>query len=510
MVRQLTKVKLHEVSLVDSPANKLARVMLFKRAGATGDGNYPSAALKREFSADERKGFAKSGAAMSDGSFPISNTADLANAIHAIGRAKDVAMVKAHIRSRAKVLDATNKLPESWDKRDSGNAVMKFAISKDAALAKNYGDGEAVDFDAAQQRCEESEVVSALMHEVDEAVCSLGSAIWSIQADDTLNDKGAAISASLDQFSEHVKTVVPEGVENALVAQALSQAGYTLNAQGGIELSKGVDSTMTMHKDIAKALGLPETTSEADLTAAVIKVAGTELKDLRAQLEKANALASLTGAEKVRFEKLDATAQPEFLKMSAADRKKQMDAEDLKDEAADEDLEKRIAKGEAFRTDDGAVLTKKDFGSDAGFAFAKAQAASNKTLRDQVAKQNDEGDIRKRTDVVKSEIGMIGKADDVAMLLHEIGKKDPKLADRAEALLKSANVLIKAGSLFGERGSSMAGESEPTHAITKLATELVKADPKLSMEKARGLVRKQNPELRAREEDATKARVRAN
>lgn len=70
--------------------------------------------IERKFSADQRKAAAKSGAAMSDGSYPIENKSDLSNAIRAIGRAKNPAAVKAHIKTRAKALGATDMLPDDW------------------------------------------------------------------------------------------------------------------------------------------------------------------------------------------------------------------------------------------------------------------------------------------------------------------------------------------------------------------------------------------------------------
>jgi cell division protein FtsB len=88
---------------------------------------------KRDFSDDERKKLAESGAAMSDGSFPITDTQDLKNAIHAFGRAKDKAKAKAHIIARAKALDQTGLLPANWhkegkgDHKDDGSEGNKFA-----------------------------------------------------------------------------------------------------------------------------------------------------------------------------------------------------------------------------------------------------------------------------------------------------------------------------------------------------------------------------------------------
>ncbi len=68
----------------------------------------------RDFSTEERKKLAKSGAAMPGGGFPIANVGDLRNAIRAIGRAKNPAAAKAHIVKRAGALGATSELPDDW------------------------------------------------------------------------------------------------------------------------------------------------------------------------------------------------------------------------------------------------------------------------------------------------------------------------------------------------------------------------------------------------------------
>lgn len=71
--------------------------------------------LNRDFSEEERRRLAKSGAAMSDGSFPIVTKEDLSNAVQAIGRAKDPEAAKRHIIKRARALGAEEMLPESWE-----------------------------------------------------------------------------------------------------------------------------------------------------------------------------------------------------------------------------------------------------------------------------------------------------------------------------------------------------------------------------------------------------------
>lgn len=70
--------------------------------------------VERSFTQDQRDKLAKSGAAMSDGSFPIETKGDLRNAIQAFGRAGNKTAVKRHILKRARALGATDMLPEDW------------------------------------------------------------------------------------------------------------------------------------------------------------------------------------------------------------------------------------------------------------------------------------------------------------------------------------------------------------------------------------------------------------
>lgn len=73
-------------------------------------------AMKRDYSTASRERMAESGAAMPDGSFPISNASDLRNAIQSVGRAKDYNAAKQHIMRRARALGLVDMLPEDWKK----------------------------------------------------------------------------------------------------------------------------------------------------------------------------------------------------------------------------------------------------------------------------------------------------------------------------------------------------------------------------------------------------------
>lgn len=89
---------------------------------------------KRKFSGKDRKRLVGSGAAMSDGSFPIANAKDLSNAHQAIGRAKNPAKAKAHIKNRAKALGLPNPFKESKKAAKLAEAV---AVVSDLELTKS-------------------------------------------------------------------------------------------------------------------------------------------------------------------------------------------------------------------------------------------------------------------------------------------------------------------------------------------------------------------------------------
>ena len=72
---------------------------------------------KRDVGPDKREEMAKEGSAMEGGGYPIANVGDLKNAIQAIGRAKDPAATKRHIIKRARALDATDLIPDSWTEK---------------------------------------------------------------------------------------------------------------------------------------------------------------------------------------------------------------------------------------------------------------------------------------------------------------------------------------------------------------------------------------------------------
>lgn len=94
---------------------------------------------ERDFNTKQRTSMAKKGTAMSDGSFPISNTSDLANAVSAYGRAKDKAAAKRHIIKRARALGAVGSLPDDWNVSEAAPTVHETATLSERATQGKAG-----------------------------------------------------------------------------------------------------------------------------------------------------------------------------------------------------------------------------------------------------------------------------------------------------------------------------------------------------------------------------------
>jgi hypothetical protein len=156
----LERLVVEEISLVDRPANKGARVVL----------------AKREVGAKERAALAGSGNALPGGSFPIKNVADLKNAIQSIGRAKDKAAAKALIIRRAKELGATELLPKTWSVKKEDEAETYNEIRTEQTIRAAIWTG----MDALRE------------------------SVMSILRDDTVTDPAAMVAQSVNQFRDDI------------------------------------------------------------------------------------------------------------------------------------------------------------------------------------------------------------------------------------------------------------------------------------------------------------------
>jgi hypothetical protein len=306
--------KLAEISAVDRPAQKPARMAIMKRDDgqlytSIEKGDLDDAAvtyLKREFTAEERERAASSGAALPDGSFPIENAVDLHNAMRAVGRAKNQSKAKAHIRERAKALGLETKLTDAFK---SAPLVEKFM-----ALFRK------------------TDTPSELNETLEKSTAALAESVASIVDDDAVTDKASALSKTFAQFYEYL-------------AKALAAGGAVISS----------DKEQDMSAAIKKALGLAESATEAEVTAAIVKLASAENKEKDAKIVKleselAIAKAGMDDDEKKFHDGLkDDDAKAKFRGASKADRKVAMTKrddlpEDVRKALAEhDDLKKKVA-----------------------------------------------------------------------------------------------------------------------------------------------------------------------
>ena len=186
--------------------------------------------LKREFSAEQRRSAAESGAALPDGSFPIHNKSDLHNAMQAIGRAKDPAKAKAHIRRRAKALGLSGELSDAFK---SGVPYAERVAEFFADLFKRKDDGLIAD-------------------NFDDALAGLAESVKSIMDDDGAADKHDMLAKTFTQFHDHVSPLI----------------GDRASPQQPTDTQENPMSAALM-----KALGLKEDASEEDALKKIAEMA---------------------------------------------------------------------------------------------------------------------------------------------------------------------------------------------------------------------------------------------
>jgi len=236
MAKILRRLRINEVSSVTRGAGEGVKIMLMKIAPPYTDleqGDLSDAALsyiKREFSAEQRRSAADSGAALPDGSFPIHNKSDLHNAMQAIGRAKDPAKAKAHIRRRAKALGLSGELSDAFKNAPYTERVAEFF----ADLFKRQDE-------------------HAVAESFDAALAGLAESVKSIMDDDSDADKDDMLAKTFTQFHEHITPLLGD---RASPRQPTDKQG---------------DDPMSA--ELKKALGLKEDASEEDALKAIAELA---------------------------------------------------------------------------------------------------------------------------------------------------------------------------------------------------------------------------------------------
>lgn len=278
MTRRIMRtLKLTEISAVDRPCQEGARMTIMKRV--------TDEYWKRDFTQAQRDAAASSGAAMGDGSFPIENTSDLKNAIHAVGRASDPAKAKAHIISRAKSLGATDLLPNDWVGKnvgtpDNGDEDMSADTEKKVGELSQQIADLTKKLDAAEKSAAESAVLKTQLDTLTKSLDELKKASDPEKAKKDAETKKA--------FDEAVKAEVDKQVAAEIAKrEEVDKNDETIEIDG-----------VTVRKSQAKdpqMFALLKAQTEKSQMAEFTKRAETEIKYLPGEtLVKAKALRAVS------------------------------------------------------------------------------------------------------------------------------------------------------------------------------------------------------------------------
>jgi hypothetical protein len=128
---------------------------------------------KRDYSTAQRKDMAANGQAEPDGSNPIKDVKDLHDAISTFGLNKNKPKAMAHIRARAKALDATKELPDEWKSAEGTITALDPDVTKSATDSQWM-------HDPTQLKAIAAGIGTFLKAEIDEYIAGENEA-WDIQ-----------------------------------------------------------------------------------------------------------------------------------------------------------------------------------------------------------------------------------------------------------------------------------------------------------------------------------------
>lgn len=433
MAKRLTRLKIREVSSVDRGAGEGVRVVMFKR----------------EFSGKERDAAAESGAAMSDGSYPIKNASDLRNAARLVGRAKNPAAAKAHIISRARALGLTDQLPDGWlNKRlEEIFAKRELSIGEDGTISV----GDPPDGNAF------AGLESTVKNRVSDAADVFCESCREIMASDEA-DKQSLLEKSYAEFVEHVGQLAPEGSEQAVAAAVIAELANE-------------DEPMLTDKEIE---ALKAKAAEAETLKAEVAKRDAEITKRDAEL----AFAKMSDAHKAHAAKLSDADRAKFVAMSAEERDAAVTAATKK---RDEDpvfkaMNERIAKTES----------------------------ENAELRKRL---DAEEDAREKASFAKRAVDTFCQPEAFGETLRKAYKGDAAAQAEVDKVVLSMKRVAETAETFKQFGGGGGSTDSAKAEIAAKAEEIRKADSKLSYEQAyaRALTDPANRELAKRVRDEERA-----
>lgn len=224
---------------------------------------------------------------------------------------------------------------------------------------------------------------------------------------------------------------------------------------------------------LKKSLGLPESATDAEVTAALEKreQERTELQATVADLAKKATLTDETRAHFEALEKSDKDKAKAFLDKDEAGRK----------------AEVAVAKSgdETFSTADGAVISKRAVG-DAAFSIMKSQEIRLQAQAADLAKAAEATALAGFAKRAGDEFShLAGSVQDRAAILKHLSTAPADVQKAADALLKAAEGAAKFAFEKAGHGGGLSPERLDANAeLKKRADALVKADPELTAAQA--------------------------
>jgi len=230
---------------------------------------------KKDYSDAERADMAEAGQALPGGGFPIKSVKDLRNAIQSIGRAKDPAQAKAHIKTRAKALGREDLIPDNWK-------------GADAELVK----ADDMKHDAADLAAIRNGLIATIKAELDEMVAGDENEICDVR--ELLTTLELFLCWWTDEASENETEAPFTGWDEEKEGDTMAYIGLGVSA----DLIKNASAeTATpevkdeLRSEIVKALGLEEVmTAKAELSKAT-----EEIELLKAALDEVKSMAAPGG-----------------------------------------------------------------------------------------------------------------------------------------------------------------------------------------------------------------------
>lgn len=295
------------------------------------------------------------------------------------------------------------------------------------------------------------------------ATDALRTSITSILQDESVPDKAPLITTSLQQFADFIEEKLPDDIGKSLAA------GFAAIAVTG--------DTMTTEA-IKKALGLAATATDAE----VLKAAEDKAKkaDEHEKAEKrAEHIAKMSDKHKAFAANPKATmpkgGKSAFEDMEPGARDQHMESHPVED---DEDCEKMLKSGTAFRAEDGQIITKRQAG--ANYDLLKSMNDSLVKAKKKMAEDEEEKVVEK----IAKRATALGLEESFGATMRKAYAGDAAAQAEVEKQMAALKKQADEGGLFKSfgNGSPKAGSAEGE--LMAKAAEIKKTDPKLSDQQA--------------------------